>query len=128
MKKSIMLSLGLFLVFAVAAVYGQVSLKANIDFPFTVGSKVLPAGEYQFLGVESGSTIRVQGEGKTGALAVIQTRLSGATHQTPQDSHLVFDKVGDKYTLSEVWIPGEDGYLVWATKGKHEHKTLNVNN
>ncbi len=54
------------------------------------------------------------------------TRLSGEIHTTPQDAHLVFDKVGDTYLLSELWIPGEDGYLLQITKGAHEHIVLNI--
>ena len=54
------------------------------------------------------------------------TRLSGEIHTTPQDAHLVFDKVGDTYLLSELWIPGKDGYLPQITKGAHEHIVLNI--
>jgi hypothetical protein len=56
----------------------------------------------------------------------VQTRLGAAIHTTKQDSHIVFDKVGEVYTLSEVWIPGTDGWLLFSTKGKHEHKTIDV--
>jgi hypothetical protein len=47
-------------------------------------------------------------------------------HTTPEDAHIVFDVVGDKHMLSEIWIPGEDGYLLLATKGKHGHKVINI--
>jgi hypothetical protein len=34
---------------------------------------------------------------------------------------LVFDRVGKTHALSEVWLPGQDGYLVKGTPEKHEH-------
>jgi hypothetical protein len=129
MKMKILLSLSLFLFCVVGSIYGQpVAIKTNIEFPFTVAGMVLPAGAYHFERNEAATAFRVQGEGKNGVNVMIVTRLGGEIHTTPQDTHLVFDKVGDTYLLSEIWIPGEDGYLLLATKGRHEHKTLNVNN
>jgi hypothetical protein len=38
----------------------------------------------------------------------------------------VLDVVGDTDSLSEIWIPGDDGYLMPATKEKHGHKVIIV--
>lgn len=102
------------------------SIKTKIDFPFTVGGKALPAGEYDFSAINNDQEFRVQGEGKDTALVNVITRLAAGMHTTPQDAHLVFDVVGDKYALSEVWIPGVDGFVLQITKGKHTHKIVNV--
>jgi hypothetical protein len=127
MKTKIMLAMGLLLLLAVASGYGQTSsVKAKIDFPFTVASKVFPAGEYEFRPDNSALTFRVQGEGKVGTMAPILTRLSGEMHTSPQDAHLVFDVVGNTYLLSEIWLSGQDGYLLLATKGPHTHKVINI--
>lgn len=127
MRTKIMLTVGLMALLAVTSGYGQQSsLKAKIDFPFSVEGKVLPAGEYGFVRDMSAQVFRVTSEGKDKALAPIVTRLNGEIHNTPQDAHLVFDKVGDTYSLSEIWIPGEDGYVLLITKGEHEHKVINV--
>lgn len=129
MKTRIMLTVGLIALFAVISGYGQPmpgpSLKAKIDFPFTVGGKVLPAGQYDFvLASETAPAFRVTDEAKNSTLALILTRISGSMHATPQVPHLVFDKVGETYLLSEIWIPGQDGFLVLATKGEHEHRVV----
>lgn len=118
----------LVILLAVLFVYGQSTvLKAKIPFAFTAEGKVLPAGQYDFAPQSNSEVVRVTGSGKTGGvLAVVITRLSGAMHTTPQDAHIVFDKVGDQYTLSEIWPLGGDGYLLFATKGKHEHHVINV--
>jgi hypothetical protein len=126
-KTKIMLTVSLMALLAVTSGYGQqFSLKAKIDFPFTVGSKVLPAGEYEFALDNSAEVFRVTGGGKNLTLASILTRTAGAMHTTPQDAHIVFDVVGDTHFLSEIWLPGADGYVLATTKGKHEHKVINI--
>lgn len=127
MKKRIMLTVGFIAVLAVMLGYGQpASIKAMIDFQFTAGGKVLPAGEYEFKRDTTAPMFRVQGEGKNFVMAPVVTRMAKEMHTTPEDAHIVFDKVGDTYLLSEIWIPGEDGFLLLATKGAHEHKVVNV--
>ena len=51
-----------------------------------------------------------------------------------QEPQLVFDVVGNfepsyteyvtDYLLAEVWLPGEGGFLVFITKGAHQHQTI----
>ena len=55
---------------------------------------------------------------------LIVTTLAAQPHSTATDAHIIFDKVGDTNTLSEIWVPGADGVLVYATKGKHEHNIV----
>ncbi len=127
MKVKILVTAGIFGLLAVMAAYGQhLPITAKIDFPFTVEGKALPAGQYEFVREAQGEAFRVQGEGKNAAMATIMTRLAGDMHTTPLDAHLVFDVVGGTYLLSEIWLTGEDGYMVLATKAKHEHKVMNV--
>ena len=105
---------------------GQVIVRANIPFEFTLLGKVLPAGQYQFTREPGKDIIRVSGTAKGAAvIAPIVTRLSKAVH-TLDNTHLVFDKVGETHFLSELWIPGQDGYLLHSTKGHHEHMVVDV--
>ena len=73
----------------------QSTITGKIGFPFKVGTKALPAGQYDFVLDTASAVVRVVSGGKHVALVPIITRLSGAIHTTPKDSHLVFDKVGD---------------------------------
>jgi hypothetical protein len=115
----------LFTVLTMPSAFGQDNIKAKIPFPFQIGTKTLPAGEYQF-GIES-STVAVVGSSKgNSAEALIITRLAATPHSDATHAHIVFDKVGTTYTLSELWSPGEEGILVHATKGKHEHHVLHA--
>jgi hypothetical protein len=126
MKKRTIGTIGFFALLAVAAVYGQNALlRAPIDFPFVVGSKTLPAGTYDFARDDASSVFKVTG-GKNMAAAQILTRLALEMHTSPADGHIVFDKIGDVYTLAEIWVPGQDGYVLAVTKAKHEHRVVNV--
>jgi hypothetical protein len=125
--RTLLISSLLILLVALLAFGQTMHLKAKVPFAFTVSGKVLPAGQYDVSTGTNFETIQVRGS-DAGAVAIVpvMTRLGGALHTTPQDSHLVFDRVGDNYTLSEVWGLIGDGYLVFATKGKHEHAVVNV--
>jgi len=129
MKLRVMVAVGFFAFLAVMAVYGQPDrLKVKIDFPFTVEGKTLPAGSYEFARDSSASVpvFRVTDQGKNQVMVQVLTRLAAKLIATPEDAHLVFDKVGETYVLAEIWIPGEDGYALAVTKAKHEHKIVKV--
>ncbi len=129
MRTKITLIFSLFTLLAITLAYGQAQLlTANIPFPFIARGKTLPAGEYRFIPDASTDAMRVEGvaKGAVSVLAPIETRLAAAIHTSKQDAHIVFDDVGGVYTLSEVWAPNEDGWLLSTTKGKHQHRTIDV--
>ena len=127
MKTKVLVAVCLATWLAAVSAFGQAPLRAKIPFQFTAGSKVLPAGEYEFRYDAASKAMAVKG-GANGpsATLLVRTRLAAAMHTTPADSHIVFDKVGDKHFLSEVWIPGVDGFLLHPMKGPHEHQVVDV--
>ncbi len=104
--------------------YGQKTLKVKIDFPFTVAGKVLAPGDYEFIRDMRGEYFTVQGQDKKGVEVPIMTRITKEMRADQEEPRLVFDKVGDAYLLSEIWLANEDGYVVLVTKGIHEHKVM----
>ena len=102
--------------------YAQNTARVKIDFAFVAAGKEMPAGAYEFV-VDSGRiVVRAQdGKGTPIMMAVI-TRLG--RHDADTDAELIFDKIGDKFLLSEVWIPDADGYLLLNTPVDHEHRVL----
>ncbi len=128
MKRRVVMTLSLAAFLAVTSGYAQMQVRVfgNITFPFTVGTDALPAGQYDFVRDGEAPDIRVVAAGKNVARAPIITRLAGAIHTTPKAAHLVFDKVGDTYKLSEIWVPGQDGYMLSSTQGKHDHAVVDV--
>jgi hypothetical protein len=134
MKRLIALAFGT-LVFALIAggtvAYGQGTFK--IPFKFEAGGKKLPPGEYW---------VAQNGEGQL----TLRQELTGKEFQIPfinklappkpplEEPQLVFDMVGNfepsyteyvtDYVLAEMWLVGEEGFLVHTTKGAHQHKTV----
>jgi hypothetical protein len=101
----------------------EMALRVNIKFPFIVAGKTLPAGTYD-IEKSPPDNVRIRAalapKTEAGVLALFITRIAGG--ETPMALHqIVFDRTGDQYYLSEVWLPGQDGYLVHATKGEHTH-------
>jgi len=123
MKKQILVSLAAFVVLSYVLAYAQPAT-VNIDFPFVAGGKTLPAGKYT---VEMPTTDSISFFGPGGkSVMIVLTRLG--RHDTDTDLEVVFDKVGGKMLLSEVWFPNQDGYLLLATKEAHEHAVLGGSN
>ena len=114
-----------------AAAFGSAQLQhkvsAKIPYEFTAAGKVLPAGQYDFFYDAGSKQVTVKGTEKGSVVLVpIITLLAGAIHTTPNDSHIVFDRIGNKYSLSEIWISGIDGISLLSTKEMHEHEIVNV--
>ena len=126
MRTKALLALGA-IALSTTFVYAEPLAKASIPFAFNAGGKALPAGDYEFTSQELGKMVVVRNV-STGAatFAMVQTRLAAGIHATPKDAHVVFDKVGDAHTLSEIWVPGGDGYAFNIIKGEHAHKVLDV--
>lgn len=105
------------------------TLRISVPFEFIVGSKVLPAGQYDFARVALNNALQVRStDGGMSADAIVLARLWSGIHTTPVDSHIVFDMVDGRYALAELWIPGADGFLLHITKEPHERKVITVGN
>jgi hypothetical protein len=124
-------ALVLILAAGVASAFAQAEFK--VPFPITAGGKKLAAGEYAVLkGPDGGLVLRQGSTGKEIPLTVLE-RIAKPVPPVA-GARLVFDEVGDfapSYTeyitvfvLSEIWLPGEDGYRIHLTKGAHKTKEV----
>jgi hypothetical protein len=99
------------------------AVRTNVPHPFMAGTQLVPAGSYQFTPDPGFHFIRVVNSAKkVNVMVPVLTRTAAALHTTPADAHVVFDKIGEKYILSELWLPGNDGYVLNSTKEQHEHE------
>jgi hypothetical protein len=103
-------------------VHAQNRTTVNIDFAFVAAGTDMEAGAYA-LQAEPGKVTMgaTTPKGKSVIMPVL-TRLG--RHDADTQVELVFDKVDGKLSLSEVWFPERDGYLVLNTPGDHEHRVL----
>ena len=100
----------------------------KVPFEFSVGDKTFPAGEYRVVHQKHQLPhLRIQSaDGKlTSALTPVTRLASQHTGDAPNAS-LVFDLVQEKHILSEVWVSGEDGYLLRGTQEEHQHEVIDV--
>ncbi len=114
MKKQayrIFTTLGLLLTLAGTSAYAQMdgqTLRAEIPFDFVIGSKTLPAGEYNVSNRASTATtdmIKIISADSNQAGAFTMTLPVGAKgHESA--GQLVFHRYGDEYFLAQIWAPG----------------------
>ncbi len=100
------------------------AISVDIPFSFIVKDKEMPAGRYEIRPQGSDETsLSVRSTEGAGAVVVpVIERLADTGAKQPK---LVFDKMADgKSYLSEVHVPGSDGFLVGIAKGKETHVTV----
>lgn len=118
---------------AAAAGFTFAQAAFKIPFPFEAGGKKLPAGEYSV--VPKGSDQLALKRLPDGAEVLVAfTKRLEKPAQPVAEPQLIFDMVGNfepsyteyvtDYVLAELWMPGEEGFLVRAMKGAHQHKTI----
>lgn len=121
--------------FALAAAAPPAHAQAafKVPFKFESGGKKFPAGDYLVTRTGDGQlTVQQVSTGKDTALRYTQ-QLKPA-ESTAAEPRLVFDEVGNfepsyteyftVYVLAEVWLSGQDGYLIHTTKGAHKHQIV----
>ena len=94
-------------------------ITCQIPFSFEVNGTPLPAGHYTVSTEKNTLAIR----GLTRTAIVLGQPTESPTRTTPK---LVFDKVGDEYTLREVWVDGRSGQALQKSR-RHEDRKLTAN-
>jgi hypothetical protein len=105
----------------------------KIPFKFEAGGKKSSPGEYWVAQKgEKQIALRMGLNGEEVLIPFIQ-RLE-QPEPPLQEPQLVFDVVGNfepsyteyvtDYLLAEVWLPGEDGFLIHTTKGAHQNQAI----
>ena len=94
---------------AVASVraQGAGNMSVNIPFDFTIAARTLPAGEYYLQRSIDGPRVvmQIRSRDKADGVYLPQTHpMQGGEIQA--ESKLVFNKYGNQYFLSQVWIAG----------------------
>ncbi len=93
--------------------------EANIPFAFQTGSQTLPAGTYR-INRQSNHLILLRGPGQ--ASGFVQTYDTTKNHPADHGT-IVFDRVGDKYFLRQIWTAGSaDG--IECPKSRAEKESL----
>ena len=108
--------LGIFLAFAVVSVRAQAPSKVevNIPFEFSAGKTTLPAGVYSIKRL-SGNNVTLRS--KDGHSSVIlNAPVTDSSNDPNAVERIVFEKYGDQYALSQIWLTADSGRQIWTNK------------
>ena len=92
---------------AAAGLYAQNStpVSATVPFDFIVGKYLLPAGDYSVQQASAGMTVIRSADRKTNLTIMTHTARSVIRQE---QTRLVFNRYGNEYFLSKVWIEGSE--------------------
>lgn len=127
-------------VFAVALALGALPARADaqqaaykIPYKFKAAGKNAAAGDYRFFVNGDGKLVlKQEASGKELVLEYVKKLepVKGAA----AEPRLVFDEAGDfapsyteyftVYVLAEVWLSGQEGFLIHETKGAHKQDVV----
>ncbi len=89
-----------------AQIRSDVTVQANIPYTFNVGNTRLPAGEYKVKVAGDKDLNLMEIRSADGRTSVFFETLTAVSNEIPGKTALVFDKIGDEYFLSQVWLGG----------------------
>jgi len=84
-------------------------IEANVPFAFVVVNTTLPAGKYEIKWIDGNSPTVLEIRSYNGRRAVIfDTDVKRTPNDEPANkTELIFNKIGDKYFLSQIWADGD---------------------
>ena len=123
--------LGLFFMLAIASVNAQTPsrVEVTIPFDFSAGTATLKAGTYRIKKVSNNALALRSVDGKTNA--IVNSPLTIESRNYRGGERLVFNKYGDQYFLSQVWLTVDTGRQLFTSgaerKAAREYKLANNN-
>ena len=96
----------------------------KVPFSFAANGKAFAAGEYVLAVNDAQEVVALEAKDPKagGALLAVETRIS--ERKSLSEPEVVFDKLNGKYYVTELLVPGDDGYLLLVTKAKHTHESV----
>ena len=92
-----------------AQIQSDATIKANITHPFVVNNTTLPAGTYVVTVPETTDLSILEIRSANDKTAVLFETEPVKVTRTARQSELVFDKIGETYFLSQVFLSGDEG-------------------
>lgn len=90
---------------------GSQKMRAHVPFAFNVGSRQLPAGEYNITVLNPNSDRKVLQIRSTDGRAAAIIHTVGTSANAPEKSRLVFRRYGDRYFFAQAQATGESTAL-----------------
>jgi hypothetical protein len=84
-------------------------VRADIPFNFVVGNKTLPAGTYDVRRISSRDDKTLLLQSRDGVSSMMLNSNAAQTLEPSTKTKLVFNRYGNQYFLSQIWVNGEAG-------------------
>ena len=118
MTNTMLRIIGVLFLLTASSAFAQEMVVADVPFDFIVGSKVLPAGEYNITrNVTSPNALILTNQAKKGGAITFATLVH--TNSQAQQPKLVFHRYGRSIYLAEVWSTS-DGRRLRPSRGEKE--------
>jgi len=99
----------------------RLQLNVNIPFTFTIGDKVMPAGDYAVRCTNPSSDVKVLQLTNSNGHESALIRTNSVIGKNEDNAKLVFNRYGDQYFLAQVWLASDsDG--MQALKSRTEKR------
>ena len=127
MKKELYTTIGIVVLLSVIGLNARAQnsnarLSAKIPFAFNVGNTAFPAGEYEVTCTNPASSAKILEFRQKGGNARVLIQTSDIFGRVQESAKLVFHRYGDRYFLSQAWMPAENSGLV-VPKSREEKNT-----
>jgi hypothetical protein len=104
------------------------SAQSRYDFKapngFVANGKTLAAGSYALTVNQMDDMVTLTPADTKGGSVMMLVETRTAERKPLADPEVVFDKLNGQLYLSELLIPGQDGYVLYVNKAKHTHEML----
>ena len=95
------------------------TVEANIPFAFTVGDKVMPAGDYIISSDLERNELTIRGSDNN-KVGLVKTAIPEESRDKEGNAELIFSHYGTEYFLSQVWDGDTRGLELRS--GSHERE------
>jgi hypothetical protein len=118
--------IGIFIGLTVANVQAQTPSKVevNIPFEFSAGKTVLQAGVYSIKRISGNQLALRTSDGKTAVILNAPVTISSRDAKSAE--RLVFNKDGDEYLLSQIWLTVDTGREVWTKRRSKQLERVEI--
>jgi hypothetical protein len=117
---------GVFLGLTIANVQGQTPsiVQVEIPFEFSVGKATLKPGVYT-VNPMSGSLLTLRSvDGKSAVILNAPISLSSSDEKAGE--RLVFNKSGERYFLSQIWLTADTGRQLWTERKPEKPERVEI--
>ena len=123
---SLVALLGIFLAFAVASVHAQAPSKVevNIPFEFSAGKTTLQPGRYTIKRMSANNVTLRSADGKSSV--ILNAPVTDTSSDPNAVERVVFERYGDQYALSQIWLTADTGRQIWTNKKGARSERLEI--